>query len=145
MRALVQRVTEASVRVGDALVGAVGPGLLVFLGVGQTDTDADAVKLADRVAGLRVFSDAAGKMNKSLLETHRTALVVSQFTLYADTLKGRRPSFTSAAPPEEANRLYQRFCAELAQAGVAVERGIFAADMRVALVNDGPVTLLLET
>ena len=145
MRALVQRVAEASVRVGDALVGAMGPGLLVFLGVGQKDTDADAVKLADRVAGLRVFPDAAGKMNKSLLETHRTALVVSQFTLYADTLKGRRPSFTAAAPPEEANRLYQRFCAELAEAGLAVERGVFAADMRVALVNDGPVTLLLES
>lgn len=145
MRALVQRVTEASVRVGDALVGAMGPGLLVFLGVGQEDTDEGAVKLAHRVAGLRVFPDAAGKMNKSLLETHRTALVVSQFTLYADTLKGRRPSFSAAAPPEEANRLYQRFCAELAETGLAVERGVFAADMRVALVNDGPVTLLLET
>lgn len=130
---------------GDALVGAMGPGLLVFLGVGQKDTDADARKLADRVAGLRVFPDADGKMNKSLLQTHRTALVVSQFTLYADTQKGRRPSFTLAAPPEEANRLYLRFCAELATTGVAVERGVFAADMRVSLVNDGPVTLLLET
>jgi D-aminoacyl-tRNA deacylase len=145
MRALLQRVREASVRVGDTLVGATGPGLLVFLGVGQKDTDADARKLADRVAGLRVFPDADGKMNKSLLETHRAALVVSQFTLYADTQKGRRPSFTLAAPPEEANRLYLRFCAELATTGVAVERGVFAADMRVSLVNDGPVTLLLET
>jgi D-aminoacyl-tRNA deacylase len=145
MRALLQRVTEASVRVGDALVGATGPGLLVFLGVGLKDTDADARKLADRVAGLRVFPDPDGKMNQSLLETHRAALVVSQFTLYADTQKGRRPSFTLAAPPEEANRLYLRFCAELAETGVAVERGVFAADMRVSLVNDGPVTLLLET
>ena len=145
MRALVQRVTEASVRVGEALVGAIGPGFLVFLGVGQKDTDAEAVKLADRVAGLRVFPDADGKMNQSLLQTHRAALVVSQFTLYADTEKGRRPSFTSAAPPEEANRLYLRFCAELASLGVAVERGVFAAHMRVSLLNDGPVTLLLET
>jgi D-aminoacyl-tRNA deacylase len=145
MRALVQRVTEASVRVGEALVGAIGPGLLVFLGVGQKDTDAEAVRLADKVAGLRVFEDAGGKMNQSLLQTHRAALVVSQFTLYADTQKGRRPSFTLAAPPEEANRLYLRFCVELAATGVAVERGVFAADMRVALVNDGPVTLLLET
>ncbi len=145
MRALVQRVTEASVRVGEALVGAIGPGLLVFLGVGQKDTDAEAVKLADKVAGLRVFPDADGKMNQSLLQTHRATLVVSQFTLYADTEKGRRPSFTSAAPPEEANRLYLRFCAELAALGVAVERGVFAAHMRVSLLNDGPVTLLLET
>jgi D-tyrosyl-tRNA(Tyr) deacylase len=145
MRALLQRVTEASVRVGDALVGAIGPGLVVLLGVGQGDTDADARWLADKVAGLRIFSDAAGKMNKSLVETHRAALVVSQFTLYADTHKGRRPSFTGAAAPEEANRLYQRFCAELAETGTNVERGIFAAHMRLALVNDGPVTLLLET
>jgi D-aminoacyl-tRNA deacylase len=145
MRALLQRVTEASVRVGEAQVGAMGRGLLVFLGVGQKDTDADAVKLAERVAGLRVFPDAGGKMNKSLLETHKAALVVSQFTLYADTQKGRRPSFTEAAPPLEANRLYLRFCAELAETGVAVERGVFAAEMQVALVNDGPVTLLLET
>lgn len=145
MRALVQRVTKATVRVGDALVGVIGPGLLVLLGVGQGDTDAEAVWLADRVAGLRIFGDAAGKMNLSLLETHRAALVVSQFTLYADTRQGRRPSFTGAAPPDEANRLYQRFCDELAQTGVSVERGVFGADMRVGLVNDGPVTLLLES
>jgi D-aminoacyl-tRNA deacylase len=145
MRALLQRVTEASVRVGDSLVGAIGPGLLVFLGVGQGDVDADATWLADRVAGLRIFQDGEGKMNQSLRDTHRAALVVSQFTLYADTSKGRRPSFTGAAPPEEANRLYQRFCADLAEAGINVERGIFAADMRVALLNDGPVTLLLDT
>jgi D-tyrosyl-tRNA(Tyr) deacylase len=145
MRALVQRVTEATVKVGDALVGAIGPGLLVLLGVRQGDTEADAVWLADRVAGLRIFADAAGKMNRPLLETHRAALVVSQFTLYADTHQGRRPSFLEAAPPEEANRLYQRFCAELAETGVAVERGVFGADMRVGLVNDGPVTLLLES
>jgi D-tyrosyl-tRNA(Tyr) deacylase len=145
MRALLQRVTKATVRVEDALVGAIGPGLLVLLGVRQGDTEAEAAWLADRVAGLRIFADAAGKMNRSLLETHRAALVVSQFTLYADTRQGRRPSFTGAAPPEEANRLYQRFCAELAQTGVEVERGVFGADMRVGLVNDGPVTVLLES
>src|SRR5208283_3481098 len=102
MRALLQRVTEASVRVEGRVAGSIGPGLLVLLGVGQADTDANAAWLADRVAGLRLFADLAGKMNLSLLETHRAALVVSQFTLYADTRKGRRPSFTLAAEPEEA-------------------------------------------
>jgi D-tyrosyl-tRNA(Tyr) deacylase len=145
MRALLQRVSEATVRVDGAPVGAIGPGLLVLLGVGLADTEADAVWLADRVAGLRVFQDAAGKMNLSLLQTHRAALVVSQFTLYAETEKGRRPSFTRAAAPDEANRLYLRFCAELEATGVRVERGVFAADMQVALVNEGPVTLLLES
>ncbi|MGO9830680.1 MAG: D-aminoacyl-tRNA deacylase [Myxococcaceae bacterium] len=145
MRALLQRVREASVAVDGAVVGAIGPGLLVLLGVGQRDTNAEAAWLADRVAGLRLFSDEAGKMNLSLLQTHRCALVVSQFTLYADTRKGRRPSFTLAAPPEEANRLYGLFCTELAALGVTVERGVFAASMQVALVNDGPVTVLLET
>jgi D-aminoacyl-tRNA deacylase len=145
MRALLQRVTEAQVRVDGAPVGAIGPGLLVLLGVGFGDTEAEAAWLADRVAGLRVFQDAAGKMNLSLLDTHRAALVVSQFTLYADTKKGRRPSFTKAAPPDVANRLYALFCAELERLGVQVARGVFAADMQVALVNDGPVTLQLET
>jgi len=145
MRALLQRVTEASVRVEGRVAGSIGPGLLVLLGVGQADTDANAAWLADRVAGLRLFADLAGKMNLSLLETHRAALVVSQFTLYADTRKGRRPSFTLAAEPEEANRLYGLFCSELARAGVHVERGVFAASMQVALVNDGPVTVLLDT
>jgi len=145
MRALLQRVTEARVRVDGAAVGAIGPGLLVLLGVGTGDTEGDAAWLADRVAGLRVFSDVAGKMNLSLLDTHRAALVVSQFTLYADTKKGRRPSFTQAAAPEVANRLYAHFCGALEQLGVQVARGVFAADMQVALVNDGPVTLLLDT
>ncbi len=145
MKALLQRVTEATVRVEGTLVGAIGPGLLVLLGVGHGDTDADAAWLADRVAGVRLFSDEAGKMNLSLLQTHRAALVVSQFTLYADTRKGRRPSFTDAAAPEEANRLYALFCMELARLGVQVERGVFAASMQVSLVNDGPVTMLLET
>jgi D-tyrosyl-tRNA(Tyr) deacylase len=145
MRALLQRVTEASVRVDGALMGAIGQGLLVFLGVAPADTDVEAAWLADRVAGLRVFPDASGKMNLSLLDTHRAALVVSQFTLYADTQKGRRPSFALAAPPEQASRLYEYFCTKLSGLGVKVERGVFAAHMQVALLNDGPVTLLLDS
>ena len=145
MRALLQRVREASVRVDGAEVGAIGPGFLVLLGVAPSDTDADAAWLADRVAGLRVFADEAGKMNLSLLDTHRAALVVSQFTLYADTQKGRRPSFAKAAPPEQAERLYLSFCAELQAKGVQVARGVFGALMQVALGNDGPVTLLLDS
>ena len=144
MRALLQRVREASVTVEGRKVGAIGPGLLVLLGVGRGDGDSEAVALADRIAGLRIFEDAAGKMNLSLLDTHRAALVVSQFTLYADTRKGRRPSFIDAAPPEEARRLYARACEALRALGVHVEEGVFAAEMRVALINDGPVTILLE-
>ena len=144
MRALLQRVREASVTVEGRKVGALGPGLLVLLGVGRGDGDSEAVALADRIAGLRIFEDAAGKMNLSLLDTHRAALVVSQFTLYADTRKGRRPSFIDAAPPEEARRLYARACEALRALGVHVEEGVFAAEMRVALINDGPVTILLE-
>ena len=125
-------------------VGAIGPGLLVFLGVGRGDGEAEAVSLADRIAGLRIFEDPGGKMNLSLLDTHRAALVVSQFTLYADTRKGRRPSFIDAAPPDEARRLYTRACEALRALGLRVEEGIFAAEMQVALVNDGPVTILLE-
>jgi len=145
MRALLQRVTEATVQVDGARVGAIGPGLLVLLGVGHGDTLDDSVWLADRVSGLRLFPDEAGKMNRSLLDTHRAALVVSQFTLYADSRQGRRPSFTLAAPPEQARRLYAHFCAELERTGVHVEQGVFAAHMQVALVNDGPVTLLLDS
>jgi len=144
VRALLQRVREASVTVEGRKVGALGPGLLVLLGVGRGDGDSEAVALADRIAGLRIFEDAAGKMNLSLLDTHRAALVVSQFTLYADTRKGRRPSFIDAAPPEEARRLYARACEALRALGVHVEEGVFAAEMRVALINDGPVTILLE-
>jgi D-tyrosyl-tRNA(Tyr) deacylase len=125
-------------------VGAIGPGLLVLLGVGKGDGEADAIALADRLAGLRIFEDSAGKMNLSLLDTHRAALVVSQFTLYADTRKGRRPSFIDAAPPDEARRLYARSCEALRSLGVRVEEGVFAAEMQVALVNDGPVTIWLD-
>jgi len=125
-------------------VGAIGPGLLVLLGVGKGDAEADAVAMADRIAGLRIFEDSAGKMNLSLLDTHRAALVVSQFTLYADTRKGRRPSFIDAAPPDEARRLYAHACEALRKLGVRVEEGVFAAEMHVALVNDGPVTIWLD-
>jgi len=144
VKALLQRVREASVTVEGRKVGAIGPGLLVLLGVGKGDGDAEAVALADRIAGLRIFEDTAGKMNLSLLDTHRAALVVSQFTLYADTRKGRRPSFIDAAPPEEARRHYARACDALRALGVHVEEGVFAAEMQVALINDGPVTILLE-
>ena len=125
-------------------MGAIGPGLLVLLGVGKGDGEADAVAMADRIAGLRIFEDSAGKMNLSLLDTHRAALVVSQFTLYADTRKGRRPSFIDAAPPEGARPLYSRTCDALRSLGVRVEEGVFAAEMQVALVNDGPVTIWLD-
>jgi len=144
LRAVLQRVREASVTVEGRTVGAIGPGLLVLLGVGRGDGEAEAVALADRIAGLRIFEDAAGKMNLSLLDTHRSALVVSQFTLYADTRKGRRPSFVDAAPPDEARRLYARACEALRALGVTVAEGVFAAQMQVALVNDGPVTIWLD-
>ncbi|HUM11577.1 MAG TPA: D-aminoacyl-tRNA deacylase [Myxococcaceae bacterium] len=144
MRALLQRVRQASVTVEGRTVGAIGEGLLVFLGVGKGDGEAEALAMADRIAGLRIFEDPAGKMNLSLLDTHRAALVVSQFTLYADTRKGRRPSFVDAAPPEEARRLYARTCEALRALGVRVDEGLFAARMQVALVNDGPVTILLD-
>ena len=137
-----QRVRQSSVTVEGKTVGAIGPGLLVLLGVGKGD--GEAMAMADRIAGLRIFEDPAGKMNLSLLDTHRAALVVSQFTLYADTRRGRRPSFIDAAPPEEARRLYARACEALRALGVHVEEGVFAAEMQVALINDGPVTILLE-
>lgn len=145
MRAVVQRVSEASVSVDGKPVSRIGPGLLVLLGVGQGDTDADADSLADKVVHLRIFGDAAGQMNLSLLETGGELLVVSQFTLYGDARRGRRPGFSAAAPPEEANRLYRRFVEKAAAAGVTVKEGVFRALMDVSLVNHGPVTLLLDS
>jgi D-tyrosyl-tRNA(Tyr) deacylase len=145
MRAVVQRVSSASVRVDGEIVGEIGRGLLVLLGVRVGDGDAEARWLADKIAGLRILEDADGKMNRSLLDDHLAALVVSQFTLYGDVRKGRRPSWIEAAPPELAEPLYERFCACLAEAGVPVERGRFRTHMDVALVNDGPVTLILDT
>ena len=140
MRAVCQRVTDARVRVDGALVGEVGPGLCVLLGVGRGDDEAAADRLAAKVARLRVFDG----LDRSLLDTGGGALVVSQFTLLADTRKGNRPSFSDAAPPAEAEPLYERFCAALRGLGVPVATGVFGASMQVELVNDGPVTLLLD-
>ncbi len=144
MRALVQRVTEARVTVAGEVVGEIGAGLCVLVGVTHDDTAADARKLAAKVAHLRVFDDDAGLMNRSVLDTAGAALVVSQFTLYGDTARGRRPSWVAAARPEQAEPLVAAFVADLVTLGVPVETGRFRADMQVALVNDGPVTVLLE-
>ena len=145
MRAVVQRVARASVRVEGATVGSIGAGLVVLLGVGQGDAEKDADLLADKVLNLRVFPDEAGHMNRSALETAGDLLVVSQFTLYGDARKGRRPSFIDAAAPEEANRLYGLFVTRLRASGLRVEEGVFRAMMDVELVNRGPVTLLLDS
>jgi len=145
MRAVIQRVSEASVTVDGAGVGAVEQGLLILLGVTEGDDASHAAWLAQKIAGLRIFEDEDGKMNRSLLDVGGGALVVSQFTLYGDCRKGRRPSFVHAAHPDLAAPLYERFVALLSEAGVTrVETGIFGAMMEVALVNDGPVTLILE-
>lgn len=144
MRALVQRVSEAAVRVNGQTVGAIGPGLLVLVCAMAGDGDDRPALLAAKVARLRIFRDAAGKMNRSLLDTGGAALVVSQFTLAADTSRGNRPGFSAAAPPERGEALYESFADALAALGVPVERGRFGADMQVSLVNDGPVTIPLE-
>lgn len=145
MRAVLQRVKQASVTVEGQVVGAIGPGLLVLLGVGRGDTEADVDFMVDKVPGLRIFEDEAGKMNRSLVDGSKALLAVSQFTLFADTKKGRRPSFIDAMPPDEAKRLYALFCERCRAAGLTVAEGVFAADMKVALVNDGPVTILLDS
>jgi D-tyrosyl-tRNA(Tyr) deacylase len=143
LRAVVQRVAEARVRVDGETAADIGPGLCVLLGIARGDGEEDATRLAGKVGRLRVFADDEGRFDRSLLDTGGEALVVSQFTLIADTGKGNRPSFTEAAPPAEAEPLYERFCGELARLGVAVERGVFGARMQVELVNDGPVTIVL--
>lgn len=145
MRAVVQRVASASVRVEDEIVGQIDRGFLVLLGVGIDDTDADAVALAEKIAGLRVFEDDNGKMNLALDDVDGRMLVVSQFTLFGDCRKGRRPSFVEAARPEQAERLYESFVAEVRGQGLQVETGRFQTHMNVSLVNDGPVTLLLDS
>lgn len=144
MRILLQRVTRAEVRVDEKVVGKIGPGLLLLVGVAPSDTEQQAKALAEKAAGLRIFLDAEGKMNLSVLDVKGAALVVSQFTLYGDCSKGRRPSFVNAAPPEQANTLYLKFVEFLRGAGVVVETGQFQAHMEVELLNDGPVTLMLE-
>ena len=145
MRALIQRVSSARVEVAGEVTGAIGAGLLVLLGVRKDDSDAEAEALVGKLLGLRIFEDAEGKMNLSLLDTGRALLVVSQFTLYGDTRKGRRPGFDLAAPPELANRLYERFVALARERGVRTETGVFRAMMSVSLTNEGPVTFLVET
>lgn len=144
MRAVIQRVKQASVRVGSEVVGAIGPGLVVLLGVKSDDSEAEARWLAHKVAHLRVFADEQGKMNLSALDVGGAALVVSQFTLYGDVRKGFRPSFTDAAPPEVAEPLVDFFVQCLRQEGLPVETGVFQAMMLVEIHNDGPVTIILE-
>ena len=145
MRAVIQRVSRASVKVDHDVVGAIKTGCLVLLGVTREDSDADADYLAEKIAGLRLFEDAGGKMNLSLGDVGGACLVVSQFTLYGDCRKGRRPSFTAAAGPEQAERLYERFNEAVRGRGVKVATGRFREQMEVELVNDGPVTLLLDS
>jgi len=145
VRAVVQRVSSARVEVDGEVTGSIGRGLLVLLGVGQGDTEKQAAWLAEKIAGLRIFEDEARKMNLSVEEVGGGVLVVSQFTLLADCRKGRRPSFTEAAPPEVAERLYQEFVRRVRECGVRVETGVFQAKMRVHLVNEGPVTIWLDT
>jgi D-aminoacyl-tRNA deacylase len=145
VRALLQRTTGASVRVEGEVVGAIGPGLVVFLGVGRDDTDAIADELAGKIVELRIFRDDEGRTNRSLHEVGGEALVVSQFTLYADTRRGRRPGFTKGAPPELADRLYQVLAASIRSLGVSVATGRFGAEMSVELVNDGPFTIWLDS
>jgi D-tyrosyl-tRNA(Tyr) deacylase len=145
VRALLQRTTGADVRVDGEIVGAIGPGLVVLLGVGPADTEAVADDLARKAAELRIFRDEEGRTNRSLLDIGGGALVVSQFTLYADTRKGRRPGFTGGAAPEMAEQLYERFAGALRELGVVVATGRFGAEMAVSLVNDGPFTIWLDT
>jgi D-tyrosyl-tRNA(Tyr) deacylase len=145
MRALLQRVSEARVIVDQVVTGEIGAGLLVFLGVSKLDTEADADFVAAKVLNLRIFSDEEGKMNRSVLDTGGSMLVVSQFTLYGNCEKGRRPSFDDAAPAAQARAIYEHFVAVARRSPLRVETGIFQADMAVSLINDGPVTLIVES
>ncbi len=145
MRVLIQRVGWSRVEVEGREVSSTGPGMLVFLGVAGGDDEDDAKYIAGKTADLRIFEDSAGKMNLSVRDTGAQAMVVSQFTLVADTRKGNRPGFGSAAPPDRAERLYERFVQELKDLGISVKTGVFGADMAVSLLNDGPVTILLES
>jgi len=142
---VIQRVTQASVEVAGETVGEISLGLVALIGVAHQDGEPDVKYLADKIAGLRVFEDAAGLMNRSVLDVGGSLLVISQFTLFGDVRRGKRPSFTDAAPPEQANALYEALCARLADLGLDVQRGRFQADMRVSLVNQGPVTILLDS
>ena len=145
MRAVVQRVSRAKVTVNEWTSGEIGHGLLVLLGVGHGDTEADATYLAEKIAGLRIFEDEAGKMNRSVLEVAGSILAVSQFTLYGDVRRGKRPSFDAAAPPQQARQLYEFFVERIRAAGLRCETGRFQEMMQVELVNEGPVTILLDS
>ena len=145
MRCVVQRVKESSVSVNGETVGAIGPGLMVLIGVSTDDTDTDLKYMTDKVPNLRIFDDENGVMNRSVLDVGGSILAVSQFTLYGDARGGRRPSYIRAARPEEANQMYERLVAAWRDKGVHVETGIFRADMQVSLINDGPVTILLDS
>lgn len=145
MRAVVQRVSRVKVEVDGEITGEIGLGLLILLGVGRDDTQADAIYLAEKTAGLRVFEDEAGKMNLALADVHGSVLAVSQFTLYGDVRRGKRPSFDAAAAPEKARELYEFFVARIRALGLRCETGRFQATMKVELVNEGPVTILLDS
>jgi D-tyrosyl-tRNA(Tyr) deacylase len=145
MRLLLQRAARAEVRVEGRVVGSIGPGLVCLVGIGHSDEEATVAVMAGKAVDLRIFRDADGKTNRSLIDTGGEVLAVSQFTLYADTRKGRRPSFLDAAPPDLGERLYERFCAAVESRGVKVARGIFGAEMEVELVNDGPMTIWLDS
>ncbi|HTD24851.1 MAG TPA: D-aminoacyl-tRNA deacylase [Terriglobales bacterium] len=145
MRAVIQRVSRASVSVDGKIVGQIGQGLLVLLGVSRSDTESGADYLAEKIAGLRIFEDSAGKMNLSLAEIKGSMLLVSQFTLYGDVRRGKRPSFDAAAPPEQARKLYEYMIERLRALGISCQTGVFQAMMQVELVNDGPVTILLDS
>lgn len=145
MRAVIQRVTKACVHINGESVGEIGQGLLVLLGVAEADSESDLEYIVNKIAGLRIFEDQQAKMNLDVKEIGGSVMVVSQFTLLGDVRRGRRPSFTDAAGPEIADQLYQRVCMKLASLGIPVQRGVFQADMKVSLTNDGPVTVLLDS
>jgi len=145
MRAVIQRVSSASVLVGSELTGKIGPGLLVVLGIHHNDGKQEIKWMSDKISNLRIFEDDEGKMNRSLIDTGGAILVVSQFTLYGDCRKGRRPGYSAAAPPEQANALYEQFISQVSAIGIETASGKFQAHMDVTLVNDGPVTLLLDS
>lgn len=145
MRSVIQRVRKASVTVEGEIIGAIGQGLVVLVAVHRDDSDSDAAYTADKVAGLRIFGDADGKMNRSIADVGGSALIISQFTLFGDVRRGRRPSFVEAAPPEIAVPLYESVCAKVEAAGIPVQRGVFGAHMDLALLNDGPVTIQIDS
>lgn len=144
MKILIQRVTQASVEVKGEIVGSIGPGVLVFVGITHSDTASEVTWLANKLINLRIFEDAQRKLNQSLIDQRGAALIISQFTLYADCSDGRRPSFISAAPPEIAKPLYEQFIDEVRKNGISTASGVFGAEMKVSLINDGPITIMLE-